>query len=347
MKAVRIHQHGGVEQLRYEEAPEPKLMAPTDVIVKLKAAALNRSDLNIRHGLNGTEVSLPHILGSDGAGIVSEVGEEVKNIREGDTVCLYPVYGCGLCEFCLTDRELMCTHLRALGEHENGTYAEYVRWPARNCFPIPAGLSFDEAAAFPLVYSAAWRMLITNAELKPGEQVLILGIGGGVATAALKIAAQLGTQIIVASSHEEKLAAAKALGARYGLQYREGDFAAEVRRLTGKRGVDVVVNCVGGETWATSLAALAKGGRLVTCGAVAGATPSTDIRRIFWNHLKVFGSKLGTREEFKQLLNFMEHSQIKTVIDKVFPLPLASSAHERLEAGEQFGKIVLSMEQPG
>lgn len=319
-------------------------MAPTDAIVELKAAALNRCDLAIRRGRNSTEITLPHILGADGAGIVVEIGEQVKNLRQGDAVCLYPVYGCGRCEFCLSDRELFCIQLRILGEHENGTYARYVRWPARNCFPIPAGLSFDQAGAFPFVYSAAWRMLITNAELKPGEQVLIVGIGGGVATAALQFAAQLGTHIIVASSNDEKLAAAKALGANAGILYRDADFAAEVRGLTAKRGVDVVVNCVGGESWARSLTALAKGGRLVSCGAVAGNTPPTDIRRIFWNHIKVLGSTLGTRREFKQLLNFMEHSQIKPIIDRVFPLKHARTAHERLESGKQFGKIVLSME---
>ncbi len=344
MRAVRIHEHGGVEKLCYEEAPLPKLVAPTDAIVKLKAAALNRSDLAVRGGLNGTAVRLPHILGCDGAGIVAEVGERVKNISAGDAVCLYPAYGCGCCEFCVTDREFMCVQLRVLGERENGTYAQYVRWPARNCFPIPAGLSFDEAAAFPLVYSAAWRMLITNAELKPGEQVLILGIGGGVATAALQVAARQGAGIIVASSHDEKLTAAKALGAHHGIHYRNTDFSTEVRRLTAKRGVDVVVDCVGGESWARSLAALARGGRLVSCGAVDGASPPTDIRRIFWKHLKVFGSKLGTREEFKQLLNFMERGQVKPIIDQVFPLEQARAAHQRLEEGKQFGKIVLSIE---
>ena len=345
MKAIRIHEHGGVENLRYEEAPEPKLMAPTDVIIKLKAAAVNRSDLCIRRGLKGTGVTLPHILGCDGAGFVTQVGELVSPIREGDAVCLYPANGCGRCELCRTDREFMCIQLRVLGEHENGTYAEYVRLPAGNCFPIPAGLSFDEAAAFPLVYIAVWRMLVTHAELKPGEHVLILGIGGGVATAALQVAVQLGTHIIVTSSSDDKLATAKTLGADYGINYRNTDFSTEVRRVTGKRGVDVAVNCIGGDSWARSLASLAKGGRLVSCGAVAGPSPQTDIRRIFWNHLRVFGSTLGTRGEFKQVLNFMETSQIKPVIDQVLPLKEASFGHRRLEEGKQFGKIVLRMDE--
>jgi NADPH:quinone reductase-like Zn-dependent oxidoreductase len=342
---VRIHEHGGVEKLRYEEVPEPRLTAPTDAIVKLKSAALNHRDLCIRLGLSGTEITLPHIPGSDGAGIVTEAGEWVKHITVGDAVCLYPATGCGRCEFCITDRELLCIRLRFLGEHENGTYAEYVRLPARNCFPIPANLSFDEAAAFPLVYMTVWRMLVTNAELKPGEHVLILGIGGGVATAALQVAVRMGTHIIVTSSSDEKLARAKTLGAGYGINDRNTDFSREVRRVTGKRGVDVVVDCVGGDGWARSLASLAKGGRLVSCGAVAGPSPQTDIRRIFWNHLKVFGSSLGTREEFKQLTNFMEGSEIKPVIDRVFPLKEASIAHRRLEDGEQFGKIVLCVDE--
>lgn len=345
MKAIRIHEHGGVDKLRYEEAPEPKLMAPTDVIVKLKTAALNRSDLCIRRGLRGTEITLPHILGSDGAGIVTEVGALVKTIREGDPVCLYPTTGCGRCEFCLADREFMCIQVRVMGKHENGTYAEYVRLPARNCFPIPAGLSFDEAAALPLVYGTVWRMLVTHAELKPGEHVLILGIGGGVAIAALQVAARMGTHIIVTSSDDEKLVTAKKLGAEYGINYRNTDFSTEVRRVTHKRGVDVVVDCVGGDSWARSLASLAKGGRLVSCGAIAGPSPQTDIRRIFWNHLRVFGSTLGTRQEFKQMLNFMERSQTKPMIDQVFPLKEASGAHQRLEAGKQFGKIVLCMDK--
>jgi NADPH:quinone reductase-like Zn-dependent oxidoreductase len=345
LKAVRIHEHGGVEKLRYEEAPDPKLTAPTDAVIKLKATALNRNDLCIRRGLGGTEIAFPHILGSDGAGIVMAVGELVKNIREGDTVCLYPANGCGCCEFCLTDREFMCIQLSVLGERENGTYAEYVRLPARNCFRTPTGLSFHQAAAFSSAYVAVWRMLVTNAELKPGEHVLIRGIGDAVTTAALQVAAYMGTHIIVTSASDEKLAIAKQLGAEYGINHRHGDFSREVRRITGKRGVDIVVDCVGGDGWAKSLASLAKGGRLVSCGVVAGPCPETDIRRIFWNQLKVFGSTLGAREDYRLVSIFMERSHIKPVIDQVFPLREANSAHQRLEEGKQFGTIVLSMDE--
>lgn len=344
MKAVRFHAQGGAEKLSYEDAPEPKIILPTDAIIKLKAAALNRIDLSIRGGLGGADVTLPHILGSDGAGIVTEVGADVNHVKPGDTVCLYPASGCGQCEFCVTDREILCKELRVLGAREHGTYAEYVRLPAVNCFPVPSGHSFEEAAAFPLSYVTAWRMLVTNAKLKPGEHVLILGVGGGVAGAALQIAARLGSHIIITSSNDEKLAMAGNLGAEHGINYRNTDFSRKVRELTGKRGVDVVLDCVGGDNWARSLASLAKGGRLVTCGAIAGANPQTDIRRIFWNHLKIFGSTLGSRKEFRQVLNFMEVSRTRPIIDRVFPLREAYAAHQRLEEGKQFGKVILRID---
>lgn len=344
MKAVRIHEHGGVEKLRYEEAPEPTLAGPNDAIIKLKAASLNHIDIWIRRGLTGVEIALPHILGGDGAGVIAETGDQVRNIKTGDAVCLYPPSGCGRCEFCINGREYMCVKLRVLGERENGTYAEYARVPARNCFPIPPGLSFEQAAAFPLVYVTVWRMLVTNAQLKPNEHVLILGIGGGVATAALQLAAHIGTHIIVTSSSDEKLEKAKTLGAEHGINYKNTDFAQEVRRLTNKRGVDVVVDCVGGDGWIKSLASLAKGGRLVTCGATAGANPPTDIRRIFWNNLTIFGSTLGDRADFREVLNFMEASRTQPVVDQVFPLRDAAAAQKRLEEGKQFGKILLRMD---
>lgn len=344
MKAVRIHEHGGVEKLRYEEAPEPTLAGPNDAIIKLKAASLNHIDIWIRRGLTGVEIALPHILGGDGAGVIAEAGDQVRNIKTGDAVCLYPPSGCGRCEFCINGREYMCVKLRVLGERENGTYAEYARVPARNCFPIPPGLSFEQAAAFPLVYITVWRMLVTNAQLKPNEHVLILGIGGGVATAALQLAAHIGTHIIVTSSSDEKLEKAKTLGAEHGINYKNTDFAQEVRRLTNKRGVDVVVDCVGGDGWIKSLASLAKGGRLVTCGATAGANPPTDIRRIFWNNLTIFGSTLGDRADFREVLNFMEASRTQPVVDQVFPLRDAAAAQKRLEEGRQFGKILLRMD---
>ena len=341
MKAVQIHEHGGADKLRYEEAEDPALRSPRDVIVRLRAASLNHIDLWNRKGLTGMQVEFPHILGADGAGVVEEAGSEVTHCKKGDAVCLYPPVGCGGCEFCRTSRDYMCVRLRVLGEGMKGSYAEYVAIPGANCFPIPEGYGFEEAAAFPLVFITVWRMLVTNARLVPGEKVLILGIGGGVAMAALQIAKAMNTWVAVTSSSDEKLESAQRMGADHGLNYRKCDFTREIRNVTGKRGVDVVVDCVGGDSWAKSLAALVKGGRLVTCGATTGATPPTDIRRIFWNHLSIFGSTLGSREEFEQVLRFVEASGVRPVIDRTFPLAEAAAAQTRLETGQQFGKIVL------
>jgi NADPH:quinone reductase-like Zn-dependent oxidoreductase len=344
LKAIQIHSSGGVDKLCFEETGDPALESPNDVIVKLRAAAVNRVDIAIRSGQNGAPLSFPHIIGSDGAGTIVAVGRAVTHVNLGDSVCLYPVFGCGRCDFCASERDHMCATRSVLGERRHGTYAEYVSVPGKNCFAIPAGLSFEEAAAFPLVYVTLWRLLITQAELRSGESLLIVG-GGGIATAALLVAASLATPIIIASGNAEKLAKAKMLGAEHGINYRHTDFAKEVRSLTGKRGVDVVVDCVGGESWSKSLASLARGGRLVTCGAVAGAAAATDLRRIFWNHLKVFGAAAGTREEFRQLLNFFAVSGAKPIIDRIYPLHDAAKAHQRMEKGESFGKIVLRMDE--
>lgn len=343
MKAVRIHAHGGSEKARCEETPQPELISGDDVIVQLRATAVNYSDIWIRSGLGRVPLCFPHILGSDGAGVVVEVGDRVKHVRSGEAVCLYPASGCGQCEFCATDREFMCIAVRLLGEREPGTYAEYVRVPARNCFSIPSGLSFEEAAAVPLVYLTLWRMLVMNAQLKPGEQVLILGGSGGVTAAALHIGAYLGARMIVASTRGEELARAKKMGAEQVIDSRSVDFAKEVRQITGKRGVDVVVDCAGGDTWVTSLAALAKGGRLVTCAGAGATNPVTDIRRVFWNHLKIFGSTLGSRGEFHEVLNFFNASRVRPVIDEVMPLQEAAAAQQALEKGNVFGKIVLQI----
>jgi NADPH:quinone reductase-like Zn-dependent oxidoreductase len=343
LKAVQLYGHGGIEQLRHIETDTPQLASSTDAIVELKAAAVNHHDLSIRRGATEARLPLPRILGSDGAGTVVAIGEQVNNLRLGDHVCLYPSRACGACDRCATDRERMCLQTRLLGERENGTYAEYISVPARNCLPIPADLSFEEAAAFPLAFASAWRLLIGNAEIKPGESVLILGIGGGVALAALQLATHLGAHVIVTSGSDEKLARALSYGASLGVNYKEAEFAKEVRSFTNKRGVDVVVDNIGGDGWAKSLASLAKGGRLVSCGAVAGAHPPTDLRRIFWNQLRVCGSTVGTRAEFRQLLNFMAVTKTKPIIDRIYPLNEAAQAQHRMEQGKQFGKIVLRM----
>jgi NADPH:quinone reductase-like Zn-dependent oxidoreductase len=344
LKAVRIHHHGGIEQLRFEETAEPQLQSPGDIIVRLKAAALNDSDSQFRQGSAASQSCLPRILGSDGAGLVAAVGSAVKDFTPGDAVCVYPQSGCGACRPCRAERQPLCEHPHRLGETLDGTYAEYVRLGAQNCFPLPAGFSYEEGAAIAVDFLSAWRMLITNAELKPGELVLIRGIGAGVTIAALQLAVRLGAHVIVTADSAAKIAIAKALGAAHGIAEQSQDFPQEVRRLSVKRGVDVVVDCIGGDNWPKSFAALARGGRLVTCGASAGAQPSTDLRRIFWHHLKVFGSSLGSRDELRRVRNFLESTGAKPVIDKVFPLAQAAMAQQRLAASQHFGKIVLRID---
>ena len=341
MKAVRMHAHGGVDQLFFENTEEPRLDGAAQAIVKLSAAALNHIDIWNRLGVTGVRIAMPHILGADGAGVVAGVSPGVEHVRVGDRVCLYPPTGCGHCEFCLTDRDFMCFRLRVLGERLEGTYAQYVKLPAKNCFPIPTGYSFEEAAAFPLVFITLWRMLITNARLEPGETILILGIGGGVASASLRVAKKIGARVIVTSGSNEKLERARDLGADYGINHGSKDFVQEVQALTAGRGVDVVFDSLGGEFWRKSLASLARGGRLVTCGATAGGEPIDDIAAICAKELKIYGSTLGSREEFHQVIDFLNTAQIKPVIDSIFPLEDAAGAQLHLENAHQFGKIIL------
>jgi NADPH:quinone reductase-like Zn-dependent oxidoreductase len=336
-----MHDYGGVEQLIFGDADDPTISEPHEVIVKLKAASINHIDIWNRMGATGTPLRLPHILGADGAGTVFQIGAKVTNVKVGDAVCLYPPTGCGACEFCLTDRDFMCIRLHVLGERLEGTYAEYVKITAANCLPIPQSYSFEDAAALPLVFITLWRMVVTNAELRPGETMLIIGIGGGVASATLQVAKKLGARVIVTSSSDQKLVRARELGADHGINHKKEDFVGAVMRLTGKRGVELVVDCVGGEVWRKSLAALSRGGRLVTCGATAGGHPDDDIEVIAGKQLKIFGSTLGSREEFRQLLSFIAVSGIKPIIDSVFPLKEAAAAQQRVETAQQFGKVVL------
>lgn len=338
MKAIRIHHHGGVPELRYQDAPAPELRTPDDVIVRLKAAAVNRSDIQERDNTSSGGSRIP---GSDGAGVVTVMGSNVTGLKIGAAVCLYPQSGCGQCWACRRDRQEFCERPQRLGEHVDGTYAEMVRVPRQNCFAPPEGFSWEEAAALPVAYLSAWRMSITDAELKPGESVLIRGIGDGVAIAALQLALSVGAHAIVSADNGERLAQALGIGAIHGIDESEQDFAAEARRFTDKRGVDIVVDCVGGEGWTKSFAALTRDGRLVTCGASAGAQPTTDLRRIFWHHLKVFGSSLGSRDDFRQLIDYLATTGTKPVIDSVYPLADAAGAHRRFIDCRHFGKIIL------
>jgi zinc-binding alcohol dehydrogenase/oxidoreductase len=316
MKAVRIHEDGGPEVLRYEEAPDPK---PRDgeVLVELRAASLNHLDVWVRKGL--PSVPKPRILGADGAGIRLDTGERVvinPGLDHGDG------------------------RITVIGEHTDGTHAELVAVPAESVYPIPEDMSFEEAAAFPLVFETAYRMLVTKASLHEGEWVLIWGIGGGVATAALAIAKALGARVIATSSSDEKLARATELGADVVVNHASPDVVAAVKEAGG---ADLVVETVGEATWARSLAAAKPGGRVVVCGATTGPNPPANLHRIWWKQLTVYGSTMGAREDFEGAFELVKSGRARPVIDTVLPLAEIRTAHERLEGGEQLGKIVLSI----
>ena len=343
MKAVFLEKHGGNDVLQFGDRPEPAPKAG-EVLVRLEAAALNRLDVFVRNGIPGVPVAFPHVPGADGAGVVEGVGEGVKGLAPGTKVVLQPGLSCGRCEFCQSGDTCLCVTFGILGEHCSGTLAEKICVPAGNVFPAPANLTAQEAAAFPLAAMTAWRMLITRARLRAGETVLIHGIGGGVSTFALQIAKHAGSPlVIVTTSGAEKAAKAKELGADVVLDYKEVDVGKKIREITNKRGVDVVVDSVGGPAWRTSLTAAAKKGRIVTCGATAGPNPEEEIRIIFWKQLDILGSTMGTAGEFRALLTAVGAGKVKPVVDQVFPLAYARKAYERLESGAGMGKVVLSI----
>ncbi|MCH7676998.1 zinc-binding dehydrogenase [candidate division KSB1 bacterium] len=339
MNAVVIHEHGGIDKLCFEEMPVPNIAAD-EVLVEVKAAALNHLDLWVRGGLPAFKLKMPHILGSDAAGVVTAVGDVVNNVKVGDKVLLAPGWGCGACHDCLNGDDNLCRDYQILGETTQGTFAEYVKAPAENAFLIPDGLSFEEAAAIPLVFLTAWHMLVEQVKVQPGEDILILAAGSGVGSAAIQIARLFGARVIATASTDEKLQKAGELGADELINYADKDFLEEVKRLTNKRGVDIVFEHVGKSTWENSIKALKKGGRLVTCGATTGYDPTTDLRYIFSKALKIFGNFMGRKEGLKRALHFFPE-KLKPVIDTSFPLQDAAKAQQRLMNREQFGKLIL------
>ncbi len=340
MKAAVFYEHGGPEKIQLADVPRPEI-GRGEVLVQVKACALNHLDLWVRRGLPGLEPKLPFWSGSDVAGVVAEVGADVTAYRPGDRVVINPSLSCGVCEYCIAGVESQCVEFKILGEHVPGGCAEFVAAPASNLMRLPDDFSFEEAAAVPLVFQTAWRALITQAQVRPGEDVLILGASGGAATAAIQIARLAGARVFAVTSSAEKIAQAKELGADVGINRNEVDFSREIWRLTSKRGVDVVLENVGAPTWKQSLRCLAKGGRLVTYGATAGPIGETDIRVVFWKQVHIIGSTMSSRKEFADVMRLVFQRRLRPVIDKVFLLEEARAAHERLEAGEQFGKIVL------
>jgi NADPH:quinone reductase-like Zn-dependent oxidoreductase len=342
MKAVTFAQHGGPEVLRYTDIAEPA-MGPSEVLVRVRACALNHLDLWVRAGLPGISIPLPHILGSDISGDVAKVGLNVADLRVGQRVLLSPGISCGRCPQCLAGNDSGCRQYTLLGYMVDGGYAEYVKAPAVNVIAMPQNLSYEEAAAVPLVFLTAWHMLITRARLKPAEEVLVLGAGSGIGSAAIQIAKVTGARVIATAGSEEKLAKAKELGADETVLHSRQDIAAEVRRLTSRRGVDVVFEHVGKATWDQSLRSLAVGGRLVTCGATTGWEGKIDIRFLFTRQLSILGSYMGGKAELFSVLELVSRGLLKPVIDTTMPLAQAADAHRRLEHREQFGKIVLEV----
>jgi NADPH:quinone reductase-like Zn-dependent oxidoreductase len=343
MLAVSIRAHGGPEQVQLSELPAPPAPGPRDVVVALRAAALNHLDLFVLGGMPGLALDFPHVPGADGAGIVQAVGAEVRSVRPGDHVVLNPGLSCRACETCAAGEHSLCPSYGLLGEHVPGTFREAITVPAANAVPIPTHVPWAEAAAFPLVFLTAWRMLVTRAAVRPGETVLVWGIGGGVALAALAIAKRLGARVVVTSSSEEKLARARALGADLAVNHATADVVAEVRRFTGKRGADVVLETVGTATWDRSVRVLARAGRLVTCGATSGPTVGLDVRRLFWHQFNILGSTMGNDAEFAAVVRLLGEGALRPVVDTVMPFRQARAAFERLAAGAQFGKIVLEI----
>jgi NADPH:quinone reductase-like Zn-dependent oxidoreductase len=340
MKAARIHRHGGPEVLSYEDAPEPAIKA-NQVLLRVHACALNHLDLFVRAGLPGIRIPLPHVLGSDIAGEVVAVGDLCERVKPGWRVLISPGTSCRQCEQCVAGRDNFCRSYTLFGYGIDGGNAELLAAPEYAVIPIPDDLTFEEAAAAPLVFLTAWHMLMGRARLQPGEDVLVLAASSGVGSAAIQIARLFQCRVIATAGGEEKAAKARELGAEHVIDHYRGDIPAEVRKITGKRGVDVVVEHVGAATWHKSLESLAPGGRLVTCGATTGFEADLDLRHLFWKQWSLLGSFMGTLGELHQVLKFVFRKQLRPVIDRVYPLSEIRAAHERLERKEQFGKIVV------
>lgn len=341
MRAVRLHAFGGTEQLVYEESvPEPQVGAG-EVKVRVRACALNHLDIWVRNGIPAYKTPLPHILGSDIAGEVAEAGEGVRDWGKGDEVILYPIISCGKCRYCKMGRENLCVAVQVIGAHCAGGYAEYIVVPERNLLHKPANLSFEEAAAFPLVFLTAWHMLMTHARLQPGEWVLVMGGSSGVGSAAIQIAKLRGALVIATAGNDAKIERCRALGADFVVNHNNPDWHKQVRDATEGEGIDVVFEHVGQAVFEACVKLLNRGGRLVTCGATTGSEAKFDIRYVFSRELEIHGTYLGTRAELEQILPHMVYERLRPIVDSVYDLKDARTAHEKLESRDFFGKIVL------
>jgi len=328
--------------LRYEDAPDP-VIGDEDVLVKVRACALNHLDIWARQGTRGERIPMPHISGSDISGEISQVGRLVKGHNIGEKVLVAPGISCGICEYCSTGGDSLCESYKIIGYETQGGYAEYVSVPGKNVIAIPDELGFEEAASIPLVFLTAWHMLMTRAKLAPGESVLVWGAGSGVGSAAIQVARLSSAKVIATAGSDEKLEKAKKLGADWVVNHHTMDVPAEVKRITGGRKVDVVFDHVGQATWEKSMRSMAPGGRLVNCGVTSGGKAEIDIRFVFVRQFSLLGSYMGGHGELLKVLSFFEDARLKPVVDSVFPLKDAAKAQERMEKSQHFGKIVLKV----
>jgi len=341
MKAVRFHHHGGADVLVYEDAPDPAA-APGGVVVRVHACALNHLDLWQRRGLERVVIPLPHISGADVAGEIADVGAGVEGWQRGDRVMLQPGLSCGVCPMCVAGRDNYCAKYDVLGYQSDGGYAEYVAVPAANLIALPAGIAWTEAAAFPLSFLTAWHMLHGRAHLTAADTVLVIAAGSGVGQAAIQIAHAAGSRVIATAGGADKLARAKAIGAEEAIDHYAEDVVKRVKALTGGRGVDVVIEHVGIATWDRSVRCLARGGRLVTCGATTGHAASLDLRHLFARQLSLLGSYMGGKPELVSAAELFFTGKVRPVIDRTLPLREAAAAHRHLESKSPFGKVVLT-----
>jgi len=340
MRAVVIRRHGGPEVLEEAEVPDPQVRAG-DVRVRVKAVALNHLDLWVRGGLPTLKVEMPHILGSEIAGVVESVGADVVGVSPGDEVIVQPGVSCMRCHACLSGRDNYCPKYGILGEHVNGGYAELISVPHHNVIPKPQNLSWEQAAGAPLVFLTAWEMLVRRAALQPGEAVLVHAAGSGVGSAGIQIAKLMGATVIATAGSADKLDKALALGADLAIDYSTQDFVAETRKFLGRKGVDVVFDHVGKSTWAGSVRVLDDGGRLVTCGATTGYDVGVDLRHLFYRKLSLLGSTMGSKGDLIRVVELLGKGKLQPVIDRTLPLSQARQAHELLAERAQFGKVVL------
>ena len=340
MKAVIFEQHGGPEVLQVTEVADPKIKA-NEVLIEVRACALNHLDIWVRNGLPGIKIPLPHILGNDVAGVVREVGELVTWIKPDDEVMLHPGVSCGHCAECLAGRDNFCAKYDIIGSGRDGGYAELLSVHGMNVIQKPKHLKWEEAAALPLVTVTAWHMLVRRAQVQPGEDVLIHAAGSGVGSLGIQIAKLRGARVIATASSDDKLAKARELGADETINYSSDNWPKQVKQLTNGRGVDVVFEHTGEATWPGSILSMKKGGRLVTCGATSGYDARTDLRHVFYRHLTILGSMMGSKADLLAAMAFIERGQIRAVIDRTFSLAEARKAHEVMEDRAQFGKLVL------